>query len=70
MEQENIRKRKDKLSDLWDLFFLYPEMYAFFSPGFVFALMKNLNFLVTFAPYLLHRALKISKMSGYRSVLG
>lgn len=45
-------------------------MYAFFSPGFVFALMKNLNFLVTFAPYLLHRALKISKMSGYCLVLG
>lgn len=42
----------------------------FFSPGLVFTLKKNLDFLRTSAPYLLHHAPKISKMSDSSSVLG
>lgn len=71
MEQEKERKKKEELSDLFRIIFsLSWGLCIFFSPGLVFALKKNLDFLRTSAPYLLHHAPKISKMSDYSSVLG
>lgn len=49
------------------IFFFILKFMLLFPPELVFAPKKNLNLLLASAPYLLHRALKISEMSDCTS---